>query len=93
MSRDVTVDPRRRGLLALALAASVAPAQIACAHRRPWPSDPFAVSSRGDSAVTVTDSEATPISSGSSSCSRSATLTWIPSRTNFLNPVSSAVIR
>ena len=43
MSRDVTVDPRRRGLLALALAASVAPAQIACAHRRPWPSDPFAL--------------------------------------------------
>jgi alkaline phosphatase D len=36
-------DPRRRGLIALALAAGVAPAQVACTHRRPWASDPFAL--------------------------------------------------
>ncbi len=36
------IDPRRRDLLALALAAGVAPAFVACAHRRTWKSDPFA---------------------------------------------------
>ena len=36
-------DPRRRGFLALALAAGIAPGQVACAHRRAWPSDPFAL--------------------------------------------------
>jgi alkaline phosphatase D len=37
------VDPQRRGLLALALAAGVAPAFVACAHLRTWKSDPFAL--------------------------------------------------
>ena len=37
------VDPQRRGLLALALAAGVAPAFVACALLRTWKSDPFAL--------------------------------------------------
>ncbi|MEO8486724.1 MAG: alkaline phosphatase D family protein [Betaproteobacteria bacterium] len=36
-------DPRRRGLLALALAAGIAPSQVGCAHRRAWTGDPFAL--------------------------------------------------
>lgn len=36
-------DPRRRGLLALALAAGVAPGFVGCAHRREWQGDPFAL--------------------------------------------------
>ena len=36
-------DPRRRGFLALALAAGVAPGFVACSHLRPWKSDPFAL--------------------------------------------------
>ena len=36
-------DPRRRGLLALALAAGVAPAKVGCASVRAWPADPFAL--------------------------------------------------
>jgi alkaline phosphatase D len=36
-------DPRRRGLLALALAAGVAPSQVGCAQLREWPADPFAL--------------------------------------------------
>ena len=36
-------DPRRRGLLALALAAGVAPGQVSCAQLRSWPADPFAL--------------------------------------------------
>ena len=37
------VDPRRRGFLALALAAGVAPGFVACSQLRPWKSDPFAL--------------------------------------------------
>ena len=36
-------DPRRRGFLALALAAGVAPGFVACSQLRPWKSDPFAL--------------------------------------------------
>ena len=37
------VDPRRRGFLALALAAGAAPGFVACSHLRTWESDPFAL--------------------------------------------------
>lgn len=37
------VDPRRRGFLALALAAGVAPGFVGCASTRGWSSDPFAL--------------------------------------------------
>ena len=43
MSRNAPFDPRRRGFVALALATGVAPGFVACAHRRGWQSDPFAL--------------------------------------------------
>src|SRR6185436_18682555 len=43
MPASTLPDPRRRGLLALALAAGVAPSQVACAQLREWPGDPFAL--------------------------------------------------
>src|SRR6187455_452408 len=42
MTSHAMPDPRRRGLLGLALAAGIAPSQVACTQLREWPSDPFA---------------------------------------------------
>jgi alkaline phosphatase D len=43
MSATPPVDPRRRGLLAMALAAGVAPGFLGCMNRREWASDPFSL--------------------------------------------------
>ena len=43
MSATPPVDPRRRGLLAMALAAGVAPGVAGCMNRREWASDPFSL--------------------------------------------------